>query len=60
MTAVSLPHTQPFLKWAGGKQRLLAQYEPFFPPRQTIGRYFEPFIGSAAVFFNVQPKKTIM
>jgi DNA adenine methylase len=60
MTAVSLPHTQPFLKWAGGKQRLLAQYEPFFPPRQTIGRYFEPFIGSAAVFFHLQPKQAIL
>lgn len=41
----------PFLKWAGGKQRLLAQYESFFPPASAISHYFEPFIGSAAVFF---------
>ena len=44
----------PFLKWAGGKQRLLAQYEPHFPPADSIHHYFEPFIGSAAVFFQHQ------
>lgn len=45
----------PFLKWAGGKRRLLGQYEVYFPPRGAIGRYYEPFIGSAAVFFHLQP-----
>lgn len=50
----------PFLKWAGGKQRLLVQYKPYFPPAGTIGHYFEPFIGSAAVFFHQQyPKATL-
>jgi DNA adenine methylase len=50
----------PFLKWAGGKQRLLAQYKPYFPKADTIGRYFEPFIGSAAVFFHQQyPQATL-
>ena len=57
MTAVSpsISSTLPFLKWAGGKQRLLGQYQPFLPARTDIGRYFEPFIGSAAVFFYWQP-----
>ncbi len=45
---------RPFLKWAGGKQRLLPQYAPIFPPREKIKRYFEPFIGSGAVFFHYQ------
>lgn len=50
----------PFLKWAGGKQRLLVQYKPYFPPAGTIGHYFEPFIGSAAVFFHQQyPQATL-
>lgn len=44
----------PFLKWAGGKQRLLSQYNSFFPPQAYIKHYFEPFIGSAAVFFSLQ------
>lgn len=48
----TLQSVQPFLKWAGGKQRLLPQYTPHFPPRDRINRYFEPFVGSAAVFFH--------
>lgn len=39
----------PILKWAGGKGRLLAQYEPYLPTH--FKRYFEPFAGGAAVFF---------
>ncbi|HSG17679.1 MAG TPA: DNA adenine methylase [Anaerolineae bacterium] len=46
---------KPFLKWAGGKRRLLSQYAGYFPPPSTIGRYYEPFIGSAAIFFHLQP-----
>lgn len=45
----------PFLKWAGGKQRLLRQYAPFFPDVAEIKHYYEPFIGSAAVFFQLRP-----
>ena len=42
---------RPFLKWAGGKQQLLADYERFFPP--GFRRYFEPFVGGGAVFFHL-------
>ncbi|MCA9872526.1 MAG: DNA adenine methylase [Anaerolineales bacterium] len=51
-----LTPTLPFLKWAGGKQRLIPQYQAFFPPLETISHYYEPFIGSAAVFFHWQPR----
>src|SRR5207237_477116 len=47
--------TKPFIKWAGGKGGLLAQYAPYFPPPAAYRRYFEPFVGSAAVFFHLQP-----
>lgn len=45
----------PFLKWAGGKSQLLKQYNQYFPQIEEIGRYYEPFIGSAAVYFHLQP-----
>lgn len=43
---------QPFLKWVGGKARLLAQFDEFFPTEIT--HYFEPFIGGGAVFFHLK------
>ena len=51
----TIDNAAPFLKWAGGKKQLLKQYQDFFPPREQIGRYYEPFIGGAAVFFHLQP-----
>lgn len=50
---LSLSHAGPFLKWAGGKGRLLEAYAPLFPSR--FERYFEPFVGAGAVFFYLAP-----
>jgi DNA adenine methylase len=55
-TFTYVENASPFLKWAGGKGRLLKQYDPYFPPRNEIGHYYEPFIGGAAVFFYLQPQ----
>ncbi|MFZ3058514.1 MAG: Dam family site-specific DNA-(adenine-N6)-methyltransferase [Candidatus Methanoperedens sp.] len=47
-----------FVKWAGGKTQLLSQFEKFFPTQ--FNRYYEPFLGSGAVFFyikNLYPEK---
>lgn len=49
---------KPFLKWAGGKTRsagLLADLAPAFR-----GRYFEPFMGSAALFFELAPDRAVL
>lgn len=40
---------RPFIKWAGGKTQLLPDLLRHVP--QRFGRYHEPFIGSAALFF---------
>jgi DNA adenine methylase len=42
---------RPFLKWVGGKRQLLPALRRHYPP--AIGRYFEPFVGSGAVFFDL-------
>jgi DNA adenine methylase len=42
---------RPFLKWAGGKRQLLPEIRRFYPER--FGAYFEPFVGSGAVFFDL-------
>jgi len=42
---------RPILKWAGGKRQLLPELRPFYP--QGFRRYFEPFLGSGAVFLDL-------
>ncbi|MPZ18326.1 MAG: Dam family site-specific DNA-(adenine-N6)-methyltransferase [Luteitalea sp.] len=44
-------HVRPFLKWAGGKRQLLPQIRRFYP--ESFGAYYEPFVGSGAVFFDL-------
>lgn len=46
---------RPFIKWAGGKRSLVEQFRPHLPT--SFGRYYEPFVGSAALFFSLQPAK---
>lgn len=48
----------PFLKWAGGKRWLVAKHSRLFPT--ITNRYIEPFLGSGAVFFHLEPAKAIL
>lgn len=43
---------RPFLRWVGGKQAFLARLGSLLPP--VAGTYYEPFLGSGAVFFHLQ------
>ena len=45
---------RPLLKWAGGKRQLLPALRAFYPA--TFNRYWEPFLGSAAVFFDLHAR----
>lgn len=46
---------KPFVKWAGGKGRLLNKILSRFPDR--VGTYYEPFLGGGAVFFEMARQK---
>lgn len=39
---------KPFIRWAGGKSRLLPRILPYVP--DSINNYFEPFLGGGSVF----------
>ncbi len=42
------------VKWAGGKRQLISTIKENMP--ENFNRYFEPFIGGGAVFFEIQPE----
>lgn len=43
---------KPFLRWAGGKTRLLSKILPHLPGH--IENYYEPFLGGGAVYFAIR------
>jgi DNA adenine methylase len=49
---------EPFLKWAGGKRWLVKRHLNTVPA--SYNRYIEPFLGSGAVFFSLEPSKAIL
>ncbi|HRY36964.1 MAG: DNA adenine methylase [Candidatus Paceibacterota bacterium] len=53
---------KPFVKWVGGKRQLLAQFRRMnlYPPENfdpKNSKYFEPFVGGGAVFFDLLPEE---
>lgn len=52
------PIARPFLKWAGGKQWLVTSAVYLFPSKFR-GTYYEPFLGSGAMFF-ARPSKAVL
>lgn len=60
-TAINQATTQPlapFLKWAGGKRWLAEHVLDLIP--SDFSTYYEPFLGSGAIFFSLQPKAAVL
>jgi DNA adenine methylase len=47
--------SKPFLRWAGGKSRIVKHLQNYLP-REKFRDYWEPFLGSAALFFALGPE----
>lgn len=54
----TLARLKPFTKWTGGKRQLLPQLLEYMP--SEISKYYEPFIGGGALFFELQPKQAVI
>jgi DNA adenine methylase len=48
---------RPLLKWAGGKRALTTEITPLL---QGYKRYYEPFFGGGAVFFQLDPSHSVL
>jgi DNA adenine methylase len=48
----------PFLKWPGGKRWLAVDALALSP--RDFNRYYEPFLGSGAMFFGLHPRDAVL
>lgn len=51
---------RPFVKWVGGKGRLMSQLRPLLPRGVERMRHVEPFVGGGAMFFARQPRRAVL
>ena len=51
---------KPFLRWAGGKSKLVKSLVDFVPASNSYGCYFEPFVGAGALFFHMGPREAVL
>ncbi len=56
----SVREASPFIKWVGGKGKLLTQLLPLLPPGSERMRHVEPFSGGAAMFFSRRPERAVL
>jgi len=48
----------PIIKWAGGKRQLLPEIKKRMP--KEFNTYYEPFFGGGALFFDIEPKQSVI
>lgn len=53
--------TKPFLRWAGGKNRIVPYLMKHITPDfSKDNRYYEPFLGAGSLFFRLKPLKATL
>lgn len=52
-----LPSIRPFLKWPGGKYRLISRLKSHLPQGSYL---IEPFVGAGALFLNTQYQSVVL
>lgn len=55
---IYLLECKPVIKWVGGKRQLLKEIKNNIPKK--FNRYFEPFIGGGALFFELKHKQSFI
>ncbi|NLY95176.1 MAG: DNA adenine methylase [Myxococcales bacterium] len=50
----------PFVKWVGGKGKLVSQLLPLMPGGVEKRRHVEPFVGGGALFFAMRPRRAVL
>jgi DNA adenine methylase len=50
--------TKPFLKWVGGKRKIMNKILDIIP--KEIDNYYEPFLGGGSVFLQLAPKNSYL
>lgn len=50
--------SRPFVRWPGGKRALVHELVRWSP--RSFGTYYEPFLGSGALFFHLQPVSAVL
>ena len=53
-----MKNVKPFVKWVGGKTQLLPTIREMMPT--TFERYYEPFVGGGALFFDLKPSHAVI
>jgi DNA adenine methylase len=53
MNSLKYKELKPVLKWAGGKRQIINQLIEAMPKK--FNKYYEPFIGAGALFFEIKP-----
>lgn len=49
---------KPFLRWAGSKRKLVPYLSSYW--NSSYSRYVEPFMGSAVLYYELDPEKAIL